>query len=447
METFGPVHCGKDASHDDLDLRGKRCRDCGCRLEKKCLGCEMVVSYSNTAKHTKTCKGSIVTLDEQPEEEENVNVGPDIRVGYLAAQWDVSDGPMPAGQYCAALCKGFPEHFRKLVLEDPTCDGEAIVVDAYDAIWGTIFASAKGTKEKRRRKMKLVHTFHSLDEVFSLRTAVDLLVVGNWAHPTAFEDESNGKALAQEMYHKLCELEVDRGVRIFPPLDYAWYFAQKVHYYNRLSMMLATHLQRDVVEDVHAIPMLPVPTEHFWKKQLQEFAKEHKATELMLKRELSETGRHVRKMKAGALGALEGRTSGFRWMAQPVLKEFVDEPEFRMFVINGRCCWGVATRFVARENDVVMMEKIACAPGRRVWDVDGGNEAAAAAERVVEIVSKDMLCAAKFLRVDMVKRNGGGWWINELEYFGNAFIHLEVFDNAPEMLDQLVDCVSQWVLP
>jgi hypothetical protein len=63
-------------------------------------------------------------------------------------------------------------------------------------------------------------------------------------------------------------------------------------------------------------------------------AKEHKATELMLKRELSETGKHVLKMKAGALGALAGRTTGLRWMAHPVLKEFSDEPKFRMFVIN-----------------------------------------------------------------------------------------------------------------
>jgi hypothetical protein len=163
----------------------------------------------------------------------------------------------------------------------------------------------------------------------------------------------------------------------------------------------------------------------------------------MLKREMSETSKHVLKVKVGAIGALSGRTSGFRWMAQPVLQEFSAGCEFRMFVINGRCKWGVATRFVD-DDDGVVLEKMPCAPGRKAWE-SGGKEAALVAEQVVEIVSKD-IHAAKFLRVDMVKRNGGGWWINELEYFGNAFIHFESFDNAPEMLDEVVGCVVSWLL-
>jgi hypothetical protein len=96
-------------------------------------------------------------------------------------------------------------------------------VDAYDAIWGTLFASSK--------QWKLVHTFHSLKEVLEMEwLQVDILVLGNWAYPTAFQDETIWKALAWEVYHKLRELEVDR----LPPLDYVWYFAQKVHYYHKL---------------------------------------------------------------------------------------------------------------------------------------------------------------------------------------------------------------------
>jgi hypothetical protein len=66
-----------------------------------------------------------------------------------------------------------------------------------------------------------------------------------------------------------------------------------------------------------------------------------------------------------------------------------------------------------------------------MWDAGGGKEAEFIAEQGVRAVSADMVHSGKFLRVDMVKRRDGhGWWINELEYFGNAFIHFESFDNS-----------------
>jgi hypothetical protein len=193
---------------------------------------------------------------------------------------------------------------------------------------------------------------------------------------------------------------------------------------------------------------IPVPTGHFWKAKLREFAKEHNVSELVVKRELSEISKHVRRMHVSKLESLDGRTSGFRWMAQPSLKEFDKSPEFRMFVINGRCCWGVATRFVKNEEEeggAVTLEKNACAPGRKAWELEGGKEAAVVAEQVVKAVSQEMAHATRFLRVDMVKRDGGGWWINELEYFGNAFIHFEAFDNSPDMLDEVIGCLSWWL--
>jgi hypothetical protein len=58
MKAVTDVHCSKDASHNSLDLRSKRCRECHCGLQKKCPDCEKVVSYSNAAKHAKHCKES-----------------------------------------------------------------------------------------------------------------------------------------------------------------------------------------------------------------------------------------------------------------------------------------------------------------------------------------------------------------------------------------------------
>ncbi len=427
MNATGDVQCGHDASHTRLDHRGKRCRECGNALQKKCPGCEGLVNYSNAAKHIKKC------VEDKGEEEEEIETR---RVGYVASEWDLEKGTLPLGQYCGSLCAGFPEHFRKLVAKDPTGESSNIV-DAYDAIWGTIFAT-------KSCHVELVYTFTSLKAILGAKweelPEMDVLVIGNWVHPTAFQDGSNGKNLAEEVYHKLQDLEIDRHIRMFPPLDYAWYFARKVQYYNKLSL-----LRLPSSGGIHIIPAIAVPTEHFWKKPLQAFAKENNVGELMLKREMSEISKHVHKMKVDALDVLEGRTTGFRWMAQPVLEEFAQGREFRMYVIDGRCRWGVATQFLEDDGDGVSVHKIGCARGRKSWGSDGGKEAAAVAERVVEFVCKDMVHAAKFLRVDMVKRNGGGWWINELEYFGNAFIHFETFDNAEEFLDQIVQCISSWL--
>ena len=85
MEAIDLVQCGADPSHTDLDLRGKRCRECECGLKKKCVVCDQFVSYSNAAKHLKRCRGG-----SNCDEEVKVR-----RVAYVAAEWDVSKGRMP----------------------------------------------------------------------------------------------------------------------------------------------------------------------------------------------------------------------------------------------------------------------------------------------------------------------------------------------------------------
>lgn len=50
-----------------------------------------------------------------------------------------------------------------------------------------------------------------------------------------------------------------------------------------------------------------------------------------------------------------------------------------------------------------------------------------------------------FLRVDMIQRDRGGFWISELEFFGNEFIHFEAFDNADELMNELILSVSKWM--
>jgi hypothetical protein len=240
-------------------------------------------------------------------------------------------------------------------------------------------------------------------------------------------------------------LEVERRLRVFPPLEYVWYFAQKVHFLTRLHLLLPP----SAALNVQPIPMMPVPTGHSWKAQVQDFARQHQTTRLVFKREFSDCRKHVLEMDVNALSALPGRgpaaSGGFRWMVQPWLCEFSEFPEMRMYVLNGKCSFGVMTRFDASGDSMTM---VATAPGRRSWlEPWGGRDAALAAEYVVAAVRQDQVGAGHFLRVDLVRRSNsdGGWWLNELEFFGNAQLILEVFDNATDLLQETMMCTKEWI--
>ena len=190
---------------------------------------------------------------------------------------------------------------------------------------------------------------------------------------------------------------------------------------------------------VKVIPTFVVPSGHRWKPQVLEFAKKNNAKTIVMKRELSDGGNHVLKMDTNALEHLKGRHE-FRRIAQPFFFEFSEHPEMRMYVIDGKCTFGCMTRFVDKPDGSRHMSTVATTPGRRTWLKEGGQEAAAAAEHVVQIIARDQAHALRFLRVDLIRRNdgSGGWWLNELEYFGNAHI-LEGFDHASELLDLILN--------
>jgi hypothetical protein len=123
----------------------------------------------------------------------------------------------------------------------------------------------------------------------------------------------------------------------------------------------------------------------------------------------------------------------------------------RMYVLDGKCSFGVMTRFKeapssdGHDGPLLMT---ATGPGRQNWlRPGGGAEAAAMAEQVVTALCEDQAGAGHFLRVDLIRRSSsdGGWWLNELEFFGNAFLMFEAFDNAAELLDATVECTKRWV--
>ena len=420
------IRCCLYQDHEGADLHSKKCSECKASLERLCEGCDKFTNYSNFHVHKKACdhkKKAATTVAAVQKKKK-------VRFAFLASSWSYKKGQEPVGplgQYCGDLPVGFPKGIRRKEIMDPS--GDNSFVDVYDALWGFLALDAD---------FELVHMFHSLDDVIANagnHHELDLLIVGDWVYPSMGATDS-----AEKMHQVLQNLEMDcRGLRVFPPLEYAWYFAHKARFLTRLAKMPLNSLL------VKPIPTLPVSTGHFWKPKVKEFAKEHGVEKVMLKRDFSDRGRHVKEMDVNALEALAGRDS-IRWFAQPFLTEFSVNPEMRMYVIDGKCTFGCITRFVHKEEDGSShLSTVATAPGRQTWSC-GGKEAAAVAEHVVQIIGRDQAHALRFLRVDLVKRgDNNGWWLNELEFFGNAHILLEVFDNAPELLELILASTKKWI--
>ncbi len=419
------VRCSHNHLHVSFNLDKKRCRteDRSAGLEKLCSQCKTYCSYSNAASHAKKCK--------QKQHIEVAEVEQKVRVVYISAAW--TDG-VAQGLYREDLPQGFPAHFHTVESNDPLM-GQWKSVAAYDAIWGSIFASNK--------RFELVQTSETVEELLSaaesatLPKALNIIVVHDWIISSALTEGNDAVEGSLKTFQRL---EMEHSLRIFPPLEYGWYFAHKASYLSRLQ-------QCRLPLGASVIPTLVVPTGHMWRKTVQEFVRVHSKDpkHVMFKRELSEKYNHVMKMDLKNIVALEGRAEGnaYRWVAQPFLSEFDASSEFRMYVINGHCSWGLATRFV--EDGKMSIAPVA--PGRRSWELDGGREAASLAEQVVALVSREQTHAARFLRVDMVRQHdkSKGWWINELEFFGNAHINFEAFDSASELLAPLVEMTVQWV--
>jgi len=424
MDMATKTQCKQNRSHLKFNRREKRCRECGSSLVQKCDCCQILISYSNISKHRKCCKDTTTTKEEKL-----------IRFAYVAAEWSLNgEGAVKnplLGHFCDALPSAFPTSLRPLHIPDPTRPAHT-AVDSYDAIWGSIAATDK--------HFELVHVYQGLSELesallsgqFFSTNNIHVLVLGNWIHPLGFRE--NGLSLAKNMLDTLQTLEVDQQLRVFPPLDYCWYFARKAHYLNRLRgmpMPLGTSI----------IPTMVVPESFRWREPIKAFAKHHNTHRLVFKRELSEVSRHCIVCNVDSIPALAGRGQ-FRWIVQPLQNEFISNPELRMYVIDGKCTWGICSTFTTETT----LQLHPLAPGRRNWETEHGEEAAHIAQHIVSSVRNDQAHANRFLRVDMVRKDDNtGWWINELEFFGNAYIHFEVFDNASELLDEVVQMTKDWV--
>ncbi len=431
MSGSRPVRCRQNASHKDFERKVGQC-SCGSALEAACSLCDKYFSYGHVKAHEakRNCLGSQV--DEPPEL---------VNFAYWASNWELNGETAfavgPRGQLWDGLPKGCPKKHGLRVhrVKDPSMKGMEWM-DAYDAVYAHIAADPS---------FNLVKVFHRWADVAdavegilsggkSSLKGVDVLVVGNWVHQVSLGQTSLDVPL--QWLERLRTFELLSGCRVFPPIDYCISFARKE---------IGWQLQERCVS--HAPHGRPIPTmvvcpasDAGWRERACAFAKEHAAQRLVFKRSVSECKRDVEVVDVKRLETLALSPGNLCWIVQPFIAEFATHTELRLYIVEGKFLFGVSSIFGEGGSE---MSLFPFGPGRR--DGEWDERAVQLAENVVSKVSQHQAHAARFMRVDMVRCSNGGWFVNELEYFGNAYLHFEVIDDSYEAFPTLVACVKSWM--
>lgn len=428
------VRCKTNHSHTSFQTNDGKC-ECGASLQAACGFCGDFKSYGHVKSHEDQCKKR--EPKEEKEEEKKV------RFAYWASSWALADARAkssfstpPRGQLFDGLPDGLSEKygFRVHKVQDQTLRGMEWM-DAYDAVFANIACDPH---------FKLVQVFHHWYEVEAALASpveslheVDVLVLGNWIHEVTKDDLT----VTQRWLERLRMVEVEAGCKIFPPLDYSMTFARK-----ELLIPILARCVRPPASPIPTVCMLPGKDR---SELIASFGKEVQT--LVCKRSISESKQHVlfldrdtwikegktkkKKTKHGASG------TNVLWIVQPYLEEFSKSNELRLYIVDCKFLFGVASAF---HNNSSEMTLYPFGPGRR--DGEWSEEAVQVAEQVVQAVSKFQVDAGRFLRIDMIRSTDKkSWFINELEFFGNAFLHFEVMDDSYEFFPDFVKAIKKWI--
>lgn len=270
---------------------------CNSCLEVQCGTCNCYVEYSHFgfSRHSKRHKSDLGTSFDSKESSTAV-----LKVAYVTSQWtDEEGGRLLMGQYSGA-CEQGAFDVRVLRVKDPT--GDFFFADTYDALWSKVLSA--------RDHYEVVKVYTSYGNFKKdlrdkrLPIGLDILIVGDWTHPSA-SSKMNDVA---GMYEQLREAELDHGFYVFPPLDYAWYFAQKVSYYQKLKLCLTS------LSIAHTIPTLTLPkSRSMWERVLSNWDDMPKDKCIVIKRDLSDQSHHVVKCEVSNLPAKKLTRTSDRW--------------------------------------------------------------------------------------------------------------------------------------
>lgn len=411
--------CKSNPLHKEFQRKQSKC-NCGAPLLATCARCGSPVAYGYVAGHEKKCQ------KKQRVEDPRV-----VRFAYLASDWKLNPDKKsneaflvpPRGQLWD-IPHGFAPaagetHLRVHRVKDPSMRGVEWM-DTYDGLFAKVAANDQ---------FELVKVFQSWDEVKRAlrqwKEKVDVLVLGNWIMKV-MEEEGD----PSEWLERLRWFELENQCRVFPPLDYAVHFSRKELYYHETSRVLSHGV-------VRCIPTMFIsPSVSSWKATVRAFASKHKVQRVVFKRSLSECKKHVVVQEVAGLKAPFDK--GPAWLVQPFITDFQERNEVRLYVLNGKFAFGAETRFE---------EEGVAAAAARVFPFSRDDDSAIqAAEAVVRAVALSQADAGRFMRVDMIWCEADQvWLLNELEFFGNAYIHTEVLQDAYEVLPVLVECVEDWM--
>lgn len=438
--------CKESAYHKKFDRKHSKC-SCGAALLATCSTCSAAIAYGYVAEHEKKCRGKKkkqrLADEEEVEEAREKRV---VRFAYLASDWKLNPNMKskdaflvpPRGQLWDGLPEGFPEKEGSVTLRVHKAKEQSMRdmewMDAYDVLFARIACD--------QDQFELVEVFHSWSKLkkailteWDGEEEIDLLVMGNWIMKVV-EDGEN----PHEWLERLRWFELKRKCRIFPPLDYAMHFSRKELYYHELSRVLRVNHG----PNIETIPTLLVePGAKDWKERVRAFAREVSADTVVFKRSMSECKKHVvvQKVKYLRVPFEDEGDVGAGWLVQPFVKDFEERNELRLYVLDGVFAFGVESCFGADDD-----------AGLRLFAFDeneGPQQRAAvkAAESVARAITMHQPYAGRFLRVDMIwSESSECWMVNELEFFGNAYLHTEVLDDSYEVFPVLVDAIKRWML-
>jgi hypothetical protein len=206
----------------------------------------------------------------------------------------------------------------------PGSSGEMIEwMEPYDALAATLCEDPA--------VCALVKSYYSWvelrDDLLAVRPLpFNVLWAGNWLFEAVGTYEMGEPRDQRGPFEESVKLMSDlkrRGVCLFPPLDYVLTFARKVRYLTTLSTV------SKLPPEVMVPPTLKVDLENRrWKQEALQWLELYNVNRLMLKRELSGRGNHVKSIEKKA--DFPFIHQGLEWMLQPYNSAFDKHFEMRM---------------------------------------------------------------------------------------------------------------------
>ena len=433
-----PTRCPVNHRHKTGSRKCMECLDA--TVQTPCRRCQKWVSSAGVAKHERRCAEG-QDDDDDDDDDDDVNEagqGKKKETRTLRRVAYVKGSLAGRGTYYFDEETGFMEngcHWLDVrAVTDSTIGG--YTADVYDAI------VARLVKE---RAIEVVVTFDNRTivrekilnkEKLSLEEDVDVLFWPNWLFESGCDDRNGSMTALLEWVEQLRQFECCGACVIFPPIDHALFFGRKELWTSKAQLRFPVHANFRVIP-THVVFG---PWTDEVRDAVRSFAQRNKSERLVYKRTVGERSERVyddikpepdeRQLKwLNKMGL-----GKFPFLIQPYVDDFQKFPEYRVYVLNGgEFLFGVESWFKDGGVLYVPFQR----EGRRDQD-----EARAVACCVARSFAQE---AKYFLRVDLVRSSNAqdGWWINELEYFGNANILLPI--HGDEVLRRLSETIKAWM--